>query len=186
MNGSTHPFSIQEDRVVHSWHVFRLLQRRLRAENGQTFERTFLDSPGAVGALAIDDRNNVVLVHQYRATIDDMLWEIPAGMRDVEGEDPLVTAQRELEEEAGLVAASWERLGSLTAAAGVTNSVVEVFIARGLSEVALQPHGPEEEHMTIARVSFAEAVSMVDDGRITDAKSSIAILLAARKHPELL
>ena len=172
--------------MVHSWHVFRLLQRRLHTDGGQAFERTFLDSPGAVGTLAIDDHNNVILVHQYRATIDDMLWEIPAGMRDVEGEDPLVTAQRELEEEAGLVAQHWEQLGSLTAAAGVTNSVVEVFIARGLSEVALQPHGPEEEHMTVARVSFADAVAMVDDGRITDAKSSIAILLAARKHPEML
>ncbi len=186
MNASQHPFSVDDDQVVHSWHVFRLLRRRLRTIGAQTFERTFLDSPGAVGTLAIDDDNNVILVHQYRATIDDMLWEIPAGMRDIEGEDPLVTAQRELEEEAGLVAKSWERLGSLTAAAGVTNSVVEVFIARKLSEVPLQPHGPEEEHMTVARVAFADAVAMVEDGRITDAKSSIAILLAARKHPELL
>lgn len=186
MNSASHPFSVEDDHVVHSWHVFRLLKRRLRTNNDQEFERTFLDSPGAVGTLAIDGDNNVVLVHQYRATIDDMLWEIPAGMRDVEGEDPLVTAQRELEEEAGLVADHWERLGALTAAAGVTNSMVEVFIARNLFEVPLQPHGPEEEHMTVARVSFTDAVAMVEDGRITDAKSSIAILLAARKHPELL
>lgn len=186
MNARSHPFSVEDDHVVHTWHVFRLLRRRLRADNDQTFERTYLDSPGAVGTLALDEDNNVVLVHQYRATIDDMLWEIPAGMCDVEGEDPLVTAQRELEEEAGLTAATWDRLGSLTAAAGVTNSIVEVFIARDLTDVPLRPHGPEEEHMTVARVSFADAVAMVDDGRITDAKSSIAILLAARKHPELL
>lgn len=186
MNTRSHPFSVDNDDVVHSWHVFRLLRRRLQVREGQSFERTFLDSPGAVGTLAIDDDDNVVLVQQYRATIDDMLWEIPAGMRDVEGEDPLVTAQRELEEEAGLVAASWVRLGSLTAAAGVTNSMVELFMARGLTQVALQPHGPEEEHMIVVRVPFADAVAMVDDGRITDAKSSIAVLLAARKHPELL
>jgi 8-oxo-dGTP pyrophosphatase MutT (NUDIX family) len=185
VNAPSHPFSVEDDQLVHAWHVFRLLRRRLRT-GSQSFERTFLDSPGAVGTLAIDDHNHVILVHQYRATIDDMLWEIPAGMRDVEGEESLVTAQRELEEEAGLIAANWERLGSLTAAAGVTNSIVEVFIARQLSEVPLQPHGPEEEHMTVARVSFADAVAMVVDGRITDAKSSIAILLAARKHPELL
>ena len=185
MNAPSHPFSVEDDQLVHAWHVFRLLRRRLRT-GSQSFERTFLDSPGAVGTLAIDDDNHVILVHQYRATIDDMLWEIPAGMRDVEGEESLVTAQSELEEEAGLIAANWERLGSLTAAAGVTNSIVEVFIARQLSEVPLQPHGPEEEHMTVARVSFADAVAMVVDGRITDAKSSIAILLAARKHPELL
>jgi hypothetical protein len=63
---------------------------------------------------------------------------------------------------------------------------VEVFIARGLTQVALQPHGPEEEHMTIAKVPFVEALAMVEDGRINDAKSSIALLLAARKYPELL
>lgn len=186
MNAPSHPFSVESDDEVHSWHVFRLLRRRLGTRYGDSFERTFLDSPGAVGTLAIDDKGFIVLVHQYRATIDDMLWEIPAGMRDVEGEDPLVTAQRELEEEAGLVASEWETLGVLTAAAGVTNSMVEVFIARGLTEVELQPHGPEEEHMTISRIPFAEAVAMVEDGRITDAKSSIAILLAARKHPDLL
>ena len=186
MRSTPHPFSVERDTEVHTWHVFRLLQRRLRTRNSDVFERTFLDSPGAVGTLAIDDSGHVVLVHQYRATIDDMLWEIPAGMRDVEGEDPLVTAQRELEEEAGLLAHSWERLGSLTAAAGVTNSVVEIFVARGLTEVPLQPHGPEEEHMSVVRVPFADALAMVEDGRITDAKSSIALLLAARKHPELL
>ncbi len=186
MTRRSHPFSVEAEEVVHSWHVFRLLRRRLSTNNGQTFERTILDSPGAVGALAVDEHRNVVLVHQYRATIDDMLWEIPAGMRDIEGEDPLVTAQRELEEEAGIVASQWERLGSLTAAAGVTNSIVEVFIARGLTQVALQPHGPEEEHMTITKVPFAEALAMVEDGRINDAKSSIALLLAARKYPELL
>jgi 8-oxo-dGDP phosphatase len=185
IEGDPH-FIVEKDVVEHAWHVFRLIRRELRTLDRQTFIRTFLDSPGAVGTLAIDDMNNVVLVHQYRATLDDMLWEIPAGMRDVVGEDPLVTAQRELEEEAGLRATTWEHLGSLTAAAGVTNSIVDVFTARGLVEVPVQPHGPEEEHMTITRVPFSSAVQMVEDGRITDAKSSIAILLAARKHPELL
>jgi 8-oxo-dGTP pyrophosphatase MutT (NUDIX family) len=179
-------FFIERDVVEHAWHVFRLLRRELITSDNQRFVRTFLDSPGAVGTLAVDESDNVVLVHQYRATLDDMLWEIPAGMRDVAGEDPLITAQRELEEEAGLRAESWERLGSLTAAAGVTNSVVEIYLARGLVNVPLQPHGPEEEHMTVERVPFSEAVQMVEDGRITDAKSSIAILLAARTFPDLL
>jgi 8-oxo-dGTP pyrophosphatase MutT (NUDIX family) len=107
-------------------------------------------------------------------------------MRDVEGESALVTAQRELEEEAGFRAARWKRIGMLTSAAGVTNSTVEVFLARDLERVEAAPHGPEEEHMTIKFVPFAQAVAMVEDGQITDSKSMIAILLAARRHPELL
>jgi 8-oxo-dGDP phosphatase len=181
----SHDFSVARDETIHSWYVFRLLRRFVKSPAGE-FERTFLDSPGAVGALAIDADNNLVLVRQYRASIDDYLWEIPAGMRDVVGESGLLTAKRELEEEAGFTAEYWERIGELTSAAGVTNSVVELFLARGLTKVSSIPHGPEEENMTIEMVRFPEAISMVEDGRITDAKSMIAILLCAKRFPELL
>jgi len=185
VSGDSPDFSVTRDETVHSWYVFRLLRRSLSSSSVE-FERTFLESPGAVGALAIDAENNLVLVRQYRASLDGFLWEIPAGMRDVEGESGLLTAQRELEEEAGFTAEHWERLGELTSAAGITNSVVELFIARGLTKVDATPHGPEEENMTVELVQFSEAVSMVEDGRITDSKSMIAVLLGARRFPELL
>ena len=177
----TSQFRLLSDEILHSWHAFQLLTRTVESPSGTVFDRTFLDSPGAVGALAIDGHNNVVLVQQYRATLDGMLWEIPAGMRDIPGEDPLLTAQRELAEEAGYVANEWEYLGQLTAAAGVTNSVVHLYVARELRTVPVEPDGPEEEHMAITLVPFHEALQMVIDGRITDSKSMIALLLAAQK-----
>ena len=180
MTDSQPSFQIRSDEILHDWHVFRLIERNVVAPDNKAFQRTFLDSPGAVGVLALTDENEVVLVRQYRATLNDMSWEIPAGMRDKPGEEMLVTAQRELAEETGYTARSWEFLGQLTAAVGVTNSTVHLYIARGLSQVPVEPDGPEEEHMTIALVPFSKALQMMHDGVITDSKSMIALLLAER------
>jgi ADP-ribose pyrophosphatase len=128
----------------------------------------------------------VVLVSQYRASLDSFVLEIPAGMRDIEGEDPSVTAIRELQEETGFNATSIEMLGECLSSPGVTDSSVIVYLATGLSEGTFQPHGPEEEAMQTIVVPFAEALEMVNDGRLKDAKSAYGLLLAARRHPHLV
>jgi ADP-ribose pyrophosphatase len=101
-------------------------------------------------------------------------------MRDQEGEDPLITAQRELREEVGMTAESWQRLGKHVSAPGITDSRVEVFLARNLQVASTDRHGPEEQHMTVEEVPFAEALAMVVDGRLDDAKTVIGLLLTER------
>jgi len=164
--------------VIHPWAMYSLVHAVIESPSGEQFHRTFVDSPGAVGVVALTAEGEVVLVTQYRAALGDVLTEIPAGLRDVPGEEPLVTAQRELAEEAGLQGSEWQWLGRIASAPGVTNSTVEIFLARGLTDVPTDPHGPEEDHMTISCVPLSEAVEKVVRGDLTDSKTCVGLLLA--------
>lgn len=175
-----------DTQTVHSWAMFRLLRRFVKGSHGESFERTFVSTPGAVATVAVTNDGDVVLVSQYRASFDSFVLEIPAGMRDIEGEDPAVTAIRELREETGFEAKAIEMLGECLSSPGVTDSSVIVYLATGLSAGQFQPHGPEEEAMETQLVPFAEALEMVNDGRLKDAKSAYGLLLAARRHPHLV
>jgi ADP-ribose pyrophosphatase len=106
-------------------------------------------------------------------------------MRDVDGEDPARTAWRELAEETGYVPGTVEFLGSCLSSPGVTDSVVELFIAREVVVGESAPEGPEELEMTVSLVPFSQALTMVDQGEITDSKSVVGILLAARRFHDL-
>jgi ADP-ribose pyrophosphatase len=165
--------------------MFRLVRRTIRGPRGDVFERTFVSTPGAVGVVAVTRDNHIVLVSQYRSSFDDFVLEIPAGMRDVAGEDPARTAWRELAEETGYISGTVEHLGSCLSSPGVTDSVVELFIARDVVEGDSAPEGPEELDMAVLLVPFAEALAMVESGEITDAKSVVGILLTARRFHDL-
>jgi len=168
---------------LHDWAVWSLVRGEFTDPDGAAFSRTFVTSPGAVGVVALRDTPSgpsVVLVRQYRPALHKLALEIPAGMRDLEGEDPLITAQRELLEEVGMTAESWQRLGKHVSAPGITDSRVEVFLARNLREASTDRHGPEERHMTVEEVPFVEALAMVVDGRLDDAKTVIGLLLTER------
>jgi ADP-ribose pyrophosphatase len=119
----------------------------------------------------------VVLVRQYRPALHRLTLELPAGMRDQPDEPALETAQRELREEVGLTARDWTRLGCHVSAPGISNSQVELFLARSLEQVEVDRHGPEEQHMTIEEVALPDALAMVADGVIDDAKTVIGLLL---------
>ena len=179
-------FRVTQEKVVHSWAMFRLLQRYIVSPSGEEFERTFVSTPGAVGIVEIDDSHKVDLVSQFRSSCDAMVLEIPAGMRDIDGEAPEITAMRELKEETGYEAKKIEHLGTLLSSPGVTDSSVEVYTAWGLAPGDMEPHGPEEQEMKVLVVPFSHALHMVDTSEITDAKSVYGLLLAARRYPELL
>ena len=186
MNQSDHKgFVTTALDVVHSWAMFRLLRRTISGPQGDVFVRTYVSTPGAVGVIALTPDNQIVLVSQYRSSFDDLVLEIPAGMRDVVGEDPARTAWRELAEETGYVPATVEFLGSCLSSPGVTDSVVELFIARDVVVGESAPEGPEELEMTVMLIPFAQALAMVDEGEITDSKSVVGILLAARRFHDL-
>jgi 8-oxo-dGTP pyrophosphatase MutT (NUDIX family) len=179
-DGASRGFSTSSLETVHDWTYSKLVTRRVVGPRGDAFSRTYVDSPGAVAVVAVTADDCIVLVDQYRATVDGFVTEIPAGMRDVEGEEPLLTAQRELMEEAGYSALRWEPLGSILSTPGVCNSSVEIFLAMDLVEGTVAPHGPEEDAMTVLKVPFDEAVRLALHGEITDSKSVAGILRAAR------
>jgi ADP-ribose pyrophosphatase len=177
----TRAFRRVDERVVHDGHL-QLAVAAIEGPDGTTFEREVLRQRGAVAVVAVDDARQVTLVRQYRAALDDDLLEIPAGLLDVEGEERLACAQRELAEEVGLAADSWELLTTFVNSAGSSDQRTTIYLATGLSDVPDDRQGAEEAEMTVERVRFDDAVAMVERGEITDAKTVIGLLLAARRR----
>lgn len=126
----------------------------------------------AIGILAVEDEH-VYLVGQYRYPLEQYSWEIPEG-GCAEGEDPLAAARRELEEETGLRAASWEKMGEAHLSNSVSDERAIWFLATGLTEGEHNPEGTEE--LQIRRVTFHQALEMALQGEITDALSLLAIM----------
>jgi 8-oxo-dGTP pyrophosphatase MutT (NUDIX family) len=145
---------------------------------GHTIAREYVDHPGAVAVLAIDDQDRVLLINQYRHPIGLRDWELPAGLLDVEGEAPLVAARRELAEETDLVAEHWSELITFHTSPGGSNETLRVFEARGL--LANEPFERSEEEAEIVKrwVPLAEAVDAVLEGRLSNSILIIAVLAA--------
>ncbi|HKC30077.1 MAG TPA: NUDIX hydrolase [Jatrophihabitans sp.] len=152
---------------------------RVRMNDGSVVEREVVTHPGAVAIVALDDDGRIVLVNQYRAAVRAQLDELPAGLLDVDGESALQAAQRELAEEAGLVADEWNVLLDLYPSPGMSNEAVRVFLARGLAASDTDFKAEHEEStMTVTREPLAEAVRRVMAGSITNG-STVAGILAA-------
>ncbi|MCV7367378.1 ADP-ribose pyrophosphatase [Mycolicibacterium duvalii] len=149
---------------------------------GATARREIVEHFGAVAVVALDDEANLVLVHQYRHAFGRRLWELPAGLLDVGGEAPHLTASRELAEEAGLAAQRWHTLVDLDSSPGFSDESVRVFLATGLSEVGRPAADHEEADLEVRRVPLREAVDMVYAGQIVNA-IAVAGVLAAHAMP---
>jgi len=173
------------ERVVHQGYLWHVVQADFEAPDGSSFRRDLVRSPGAVAAvpLLFDPEGNasVVMVRQYRPAFERLVLEIPAGMRDVPGEPTEVTAARELVEEVGLRAGTLRHLTDLYPSAGMTDSILYLYVATDLEPVGRETHGPEEDHSDVVHVPLAEAVDMVVRGEIADAKSVIGLLLVDRE-----
>jgi 8-oxo-dGTP pyrophosphatase MutT (NUDIX family) len=126
----------------------------------------------AIGIVPVDDEGYTWLVGQYRYALGNYEWEIPEGGCPV-GTDPLVTAQRELKEETGLVAITWSRLLDFHLSNSVTNEYGVAYLARGLTQESSEPE--ETEDLTLRRLPLQEAIAMTLDGRIKDALSIMAL-----------
>jgi 8-oxo-dGTP pyrophosphatase MutT (NUDIX family) len=175
------------DRLVHQGYIWHVVVATFEAPEGELFERDVIRSPGAVGVVPLvfeDGVPTVVFVRQYRGPLDQYVLEIPAGMRDVPDEPLELTAERELIEEAGFSAGRMEYLTNFFSSAGMTDSVLHIYLATDLSPVAREMHGPEETHMEVLRLPLAEAVEMVARGEINDAKTVIGLLLVDRRLRE--
>ena len=177
-----------DERLVHQGHIWHVAVGRFQSPDGEAFERDVVRSPGAVAAvpLLFDAEGNpsVVLVRQYRAPFDEFVLEIPAGMRDVAAEPTEVTAARELIEEVGLRARSLQPLSKFYPSAGMTDSVLHLYLATDLEPVERETHGPEEAHSEVVHLPMEVALAMVDSGEIRDGKTIIGLLLVERRLRE--
>jgi ADP-ribose pyrophosphatase len=142
-------------------------------ENGRTATRDFVLHPGAACVLAVNDQDEVVMVRQYRYPVSRALLEIPAGKLST-GEDPLLCAQRELEEETGCRAGRWEFLAEYFSTPGFSDERMFLYLARDLTFV--ESHPDPDEFVKLEKIPVSQAKEMILDGRIQDAKTLIALL----------
>jgi ADP-ribose pyrophosphatase len=171
-----------DEAVVHRGFRFTVARGRFLGPDGQVFERDVVHHPGAVGIVPLHDDGTVTLVRQYRAALDDLLLELPAGLRDVHGEPDADTAARELVEEVGLAAGGLELLVTFRNSPGFCDESVSVFLATDLTEVADDRQGVEEQAMEVLRLGLDEALGLIDTGEITDAKTIIGLTLTASRR----
>ncbi len=174
-------FKKLDERLIHQGDRISLGRATYEAPDGTTFERDVVHHPGAVGVVPVlEDGGAVLLVRQYRSSVEAELLEIPAGLRDVEGEPPVETARRELIEEVGMRAGRIEKLCEFHNSPGFCDEIVHVFAAFDLEPCELDRQGIEEQHMTIERVSLDDVPALIAAGAITDAKTVIGLTLVAR------
>ena len=157
---------------VYRGRILRVRKDTDRLPNGKTAEREVAEHPGGVGMLALDG-GDVLLVRQYRYAFSRVLTEIPAGKREP-GEEPFVTAQRELREEIGATAGKWTELGALIASPGCYGEVLYLYMAQELTFG--DTHPDEDEFLDVVRMPFDRAVELCMTCELTDAKTVIALL----------
>jgi 8-oxo-dGDP phosphatase len=147
--------------------------------NGHELTRDYVDHPGAVAVLVLDDDGRVLLIQQYRHPIRSRDWEIPAGLLDIEGEDPLVAAKRELSEEVDLLASDWSHLVTFNSSPGGSNELITVFLARGISATVNSYHRTDEEADIVVRwVPIGEVIAGVLAQDLKNSILAIAVLAA--------
>jgi len=171
---------VSEEELLRAW-LFRVDRLKLLDPDGQEFERVVVRHPGAVTVVPAHDDGTVTLVRQYRAAVDEMVLEIPAGTRDKDGESAEATAKRELAEEAGLEAEHWERLIETWNTPGVSDQHTTVFLATGLRQRDSSPDGVEEGFMTVERIRLADVDELVADGRLKDETTVLGLLMARER-----
>lgn len=178
-----HDYRVLAHESVFDGHVISLRRDTVAMPGGGDSVREVVTHPGAVAVVALDDDGRVVLVRQYRHPVGQYLWELPAGLRDADGEPPLETAKRELAEEALLAAERWSLLTTTYSSPGFCDEMVLVYLAEGLREVA-RPEGFTVEHeeldMSVERVPLGDAVQRVFDGDIRNAAAVVGLLAAAQ------
>lgn len=172
-----HDFETVDSETVYVGNILALRADEVAMPGGGTARREVVEHFGAVAITAIDD-GQITLVHQYRHPVGRRLWELPAGLLDMGGEAPHVTAARELQEEAGLFAREWRVLVDIVSSPGFSDESVRVFLATGITEIDRPQAHDEEADLIVKRVPLSEAVRMVLSGEIVNSIAVAGILAA--------
>ena len=173
-----HVFETASSETLYTGKIFALRSDQVRMPGGTTVVREVVEHYGAVAIVALNEDNNIAMVYQYRHAFGRRLWELPAGLLDVAGEPPEQTAIRELQEEVGLQAGTWQVLVDLNSAPGFSDESVRVYLATELTEVARPEAHHEEADMTMRWLPVAEAVRRVFSGEIVNSIAIAGILAA--------
>jgi ADP-ribose pyrophosphatase len=165
---------VTKGREVYKSKIFTVVEEEATDPSGFKIERAIVRHAGSAVMLAIDDRSRVLLVKQFRLPAEKELWEIPAGRLD-EGEKPLQTAKRELQEETGYQAKKWKKLAAFWPSPGYVSEKMHVFLATDLTEGKATPM--EDERIETQWFKKKELAGMIRDGKIEDGKTLLAFLL---------
>jgi 8-oxo-dGDP phosphatase len=178
-----HEYGVLDSETVYDGRVISLRRDTVAMPGGGDSVREVVTHQGAVAVVAVDDQDRVLLLRQYRHPVGRHLWELPAGLRDADGEPPVETAKRELAEEALLGAARWSLLATIYSSPGFSDEQVSIYLAEDLRAVD-RPEGFTVEHeeadMELDLVPLADAVQRVFDGDIRNASAVVGLLAAAQ------
>ena len=171
-NESPMPVKVNQRRVVHTGRVFDFTVENVTFANGLTLDLEVIRHPGASAVVALTNDRQVLMLRQYRHAIGDYIWEIPAGTFSGR-EEPLACARRELIEETGYQAGSWEPMGAVTPLAGYSDERIYLYLARDLTptEQSLDP----DEILEVHCVPLDRVSRMIANGQIEDAKTIAAL-----------
>ena len=164
--------TIVNTRLEHRGRVVQVSTERLRYANGREYDIDLIRHPGAAAVVAVDERERVCVVRQYRHGVEDFLWEIPAGKLDA-GEPPQVCARRELAEETGVQAKQWTPMGVFIPAPGIFTELIHLYLARDL-EIG-HPKPDADEDLEINWLPLGEAINFTLSGAWNDGKTALAL-----------
>jgi 8-oxo-dGDP phosphatase len=173
-----HDFTVASSEDIYTGKVMAVRRDDVRMPGGGTSVREIMEHPGAVAIAALDADDRLMMIYQYRHAVRRRLWEMPAGLLDHAGEDPLETARRELLEEVGLEATEWSVLIDVVSSPGFSEEAVRVYLATGLRDVG-RPHldaDDEEADLETHWVPLADAVAMVFDGTLVNSSCLAGVL----------
>ncbi|MBF6416432.1 NUDIX domain-containing protein [Nocardia cyriacigeorgica] len=179
----SHDFETVSSRTVYSGAILALRLDQVAMPDGRVVEREVVEHHGAVAVAALDD-DNIVLIRQYRHPLGTRLLELPAGLLDIDGEDPLEAAKRELAEETGLAAREWSVLVDVALSPGFTDEALRVYLARGLYETERPEPEHEEADLEVVRMPLAQAVRAALAGEIVNATAVAGVLAVSATRAE--
>ena len=165
-------------QVVFEGKIIHMRQDTVLLENEKTATRDVVEHPGGVCVLPLTDAGEIIMVKQFRYPYKEVLLEIPAGKLDKGNEDPLDCGKRELEEETGMTAEEYLSLGKMYPSPGYCDEIIHMYLAKGLHPS--KQHLDEDEFLEVYKIPFETVLSEILSGQLTDAKTQIAVLKAAR------
>jgi ADP-ribose pyrophosphatase len=169
--------SLIETDIKFVGRIFSVEQNKVLLSDGRHSRREIVRHPGGACVLAMDNNQNIFMVRQFRLAFDRITLELPAGKLDT-GEDPLSCAKRELYEETGIAAEDWRELATIMPTPGYSDELISIFLAEDLTRG--EKNCDDGEFVSLVRLPLHDAMQMVLNGSIMDAKTCIGILLAAR------
>ena len=158
--------------------IITVQQWKVALPNGQEAGREIVLHNGAAAVVPVDQHGMVTMVQQHRVAIGRVTLEIPAGKLDHPDEDPFLCAKRELEEETGLLAKTWRKMAHVVTTPGICTERIAIYLATDLQQV--KAHTDPDEFLNLVRLPLSQAVMMVEQGEIEDAKTCLALLMAQR------